>query len=82
MSEHSGGIISDPEIKKLASLFDQWSNALDPTSIECREARVEFDTLVTRIFEERVKANFSGLAERVFSAMVRRQCRLYLQRNP
>lgn len=40
--EDSQGIISPDELKTMAQLFDQCENALNPSSIQCREARVGF----------------------------------------
>ena len=56
-SESSGGIISEEELKALADLFVQFEGAPDPLAQSCKEAKIEFNSRISKLYFERIKPN-------------------------
>jgi hypothetical protein len=49
------GLISEDEISQLAKLFIIFEGAPDPLSRKCREALLEFNSMIDRLYDEKVK---------------------------
>ena len=67
--------VSPDELSRLTGLFIQFEGAADPTSRECREAESEFNSLVERLFQEKVEPNFQSLTLHHFRRFARNECR-------
>ena len=72
----SAGVVSEDELSRLTNLFVLFEGAPDPLSRECREAQSEFDSLVNKLYEEKVKPNFKSIQHFHFRKAVRYRCRL------
>ena len=80
MSGSPPRIISDSELAQLAEIFDLAEYADDPTSESCREAVLEFDSLVEALYEE-VKGTSPQITYTQFWCGIRKRCRAYLKKN-
>jgi hypothetical protein len=65
-------------IARLAELYDQYNNALDPFSERCLKAKREFEELCGRLQSARAP----DIATAEFRYELVRQCREYLRKNP
>ena len=75
------GIVSDAELKRLAELFRQFEGAAQPLSVPCREAESEFNSLVEKIYHEKVEPAFTSLTLARFRSFARNCCRLRISRE-
>lgn len=64
-------------IARLAELYHQYNNALDPLSVSCRQAKAEFDGLAADLHSARAP-EVSFLE---FRYELVRRCRAYLRQN-
>jgi hypothetical protein len=71
----SPGTVSRDEIDCLVLLFRQFEGAADPLSHPCREAEWEFNSLVERIYSEKVKPTYESITLSTFRSHVRNLCR-------
>ena len=71
----SGGLISEAELNRLAELFQRIEGAFDPLSNTCREAEWEFNSLVEKIYSERVQPSFQSISLPQFRSFTRNYCR-------
>ena len=69
------GLISEDELKRLTELFIQFEGATDPRSRKCREAEVDFDELIDRLFTEKVEQAFKLINRFQFKSFARHICR-------
>jgi hypothetical protein len=58
MPDHTSGVISKDEINQLVDLFRQFEGASDPLSVACREAEVQFNSLIEKLYAEKVSPHF------------------------
>lgn len=77
----SGGIVSEPELALLTELFRRLEGASDPRSLIQREAEAEFNSIVSKIYQERIEPNFQSVTFSLFKSAVRRRCRLRANRE-
>jgi hypothetical protein len=76
------GIVSRDDIIKLAPFFDASENALNPLSREAKEAKSEFENLVTELFQKvRGDSRYTSVAYSYFRGKIRLLCRQYLRKN-
>jgi hypothetical protein len=75
------GIITRDEIAELALLFDLYEFALDPRSLEAREAESDFEERVQTLFAERVEPQFQSVSLAAFRSRIKSLCREYLRKN-
>jgi hypothetical protein len=75
MSDDAGRVISDCELGQLADLFLRFEGAPDPTSLACKEVEQEFDSMVGRIYAERIAPKYSSITLPKFVSYVRNYCR-------
>lgn len=73
--------VSADELKRLAELFRQFEGAADPISVACREAESEFNSLVEKIYHERVAPAFTSITLSKFRSFTRIQCRWRISRE-
>ena len=71
-----GGIVSEDELVRLTDLFRQFEGASDPMSIRCREAESDFNSLLQKIYSEKVESAFQSLTFSQFRSFARRKCRI------
>lgn len=72
----STGTVSRDEIDRLVALFRQFEGAAHPLSHACREAEAAFNSLVERIYSEKVKPAYESISLSAFRSHVRNRCRL------
>ncbi|MBI5386712.1 MAG: hypothetical protein HZA90_18730 [Verrucomicrobia bacterium] len=75
------GLVSRDEIAQLAALFDRFEFAFDPRATATKEAESDFDNLVTKLFEERVRAEHPEVSFTTFYCRIKTHCRIYLRKN-
>jgi hypothetical protein len=75
MPDDAGGIISSDEIDRLADLFSRFEGATDPTSVACKEAEQEFDSLVALLYTQKVAPKYQTITLPKFRSYVRNYCR-------
>ena len=73
--------VSADELKRLAELFRQFEGAADPLSVSCREAESEFNSLVEKIYRDKVAPAFASVTLSKFRSFTRNQCRLRISRE-
>ena len=77
----AGGIVSEDELAQLTDLFRQFEGAADPRPNRCKELEFEFNALVEKIYEEKVKPAFSEITFSLFRSYTRNRCRIRLARE-
>ena len=60
--------VSADELNRLAELFRQFEGAADPLSVPCREAESEFNSLVERIYHEKVEPAFTSITLSIYAS--------------
>jgi hypothetical protein len=75
------GTVSADELNRLAELFRQFEGAADPLSVPCREAESEFNSLVEKIYREKVEPAFQSVTLSKFRSHTRNYCRLRISRD-
>jgi hypothetical protein len=75
------GIVSADELNRLPELFRQFEGAADPLSVPCREAESEFNSLVERIYRDKVEPAFTSITLSKFRSYTRNYCRLRISRE-
>ncbi len=54
-------VISEAELSRLVDLFRQFEGATDPLSIRAREIEWEFNSLIEKLFFEKVRPQFESI---------------------
>jgi type IV secretory pathway ATPase VirB11/archaellum biosynthesis ATPase len=75
------GTVSPDELNRLAELFRQFEGAAAPLSVPCREAESEFNSLVEKIYHEKVAPAFTSITLLKFRSHTRNLCRLRISRE-
>jgi len=75
MPQPAGGIIPEQYLVRLTELFTQIEGASKPLSQACREAELEFDSLVEKIHQEIVQPKFTSVTLAQFLSHTRKYCR-------
>ena len=70
--------VSEDELVALTNLFAQFEGASDPLSVQCREAESSFNSLLDKIYSEKVSLHFTSVSSSQFRSYARYICR---QRN-
>ncbi len=78
---NSEGVISADELRRLADLYRQFEGAIDPVSVHAREIEWEFNSLIERLFEERVQPKFESITLSRFRSHIRNICRLKVSKE-
>ena len=78
---NSGWIVSDDELKRLTDLFLQFEGAPDPLSNKCKESESEFNSLVEKIYQEKVRPAYNTIGFSQFRSFTRNRCRLRLSKE-
>jgi hypothetical protein len=71
----SDGIVSEQELIALRELFRSFEGSGDPLSASCREAESAFNSLVEKIYLEKVKPAFDTVTLSQFRSYARIICR-------
>jgi hypothetical protein len=71
----STSIVSEQDLIALGVLFRRFEGAVDPFSASCREAEADFNSLVERIYSEKVKPTFDTITLPQFRSYARIICR-------
>ncbi len=76
-SRDSDGLISEEELTVLTGLFFAFEGAPDPLTQKCKEAKVEFGQLVSKLYFERIEPNpkFRQFTSSQFHSLIRNCCR-------
>ena len=74
-------VVSEDELNHLTDLFREFEGATDPRSIKCREAEVEFNSFIDRLYREKVEPRFKSITVSRFRSFARNECRLRLSRQ-
>jgi hypothetical protein len=69
------GIVSEQELIVLCDLFRHFEGASDPLSPQCRDAESTFNSLVEKIYSEKVKPAFDTVTLSQFRSYTRVVCR-------
>jgi hypothetical protein len=75
------GVISAEELNRLVELFQQFEGAANPLSEKCREAEAQFNSLIERLFREKVEPRFKSLTLPKFRSYARNICRSRISRE-
>lgn len=76
MPDDAGGLISAGDLNRLVDLYLLFEGALDPFSVECKEAEAQFDSLIEKMHREKVLSNYPSLTLSDFRSHARIICRL------
>jgi hypothetical protein len=80
---NSRGIISDEQLAGLCALFVRFEGPLDPFSKEVKEAKAEFDRLVSKLYAEVVYPKFGDSVTSItFSGLLLAECRKRVAKSP
>jgi len=71
----SGGIVSEDDLARLTELFIKFEGAADPLSNRCQESESEFNSLVEKLYLEKVKPAFETITFSKFRSFTRIICR-------
>ena len=76
-SENSGGLISEEELVVLTDLFGEFEGAPDPRSQKCKEAKIDFNNLVSELYFKRVQPlpEYQEWTSSQFHSVIRNACR-------
>ena len=67
--------ISEDELKHLTELFIQFDGAPDPMSVKCREVEIQFNSLIDKLFQEKVEPHFESITRHEIRHHTRYRCR-------
>jgi hypothetical protein len=54
MPDHTGGYFSASELDQLAELYLRFEGTPDPLSVATKEAEQEFDSLIERVYSDKI----------------------------
>ena len=73
--------VSPDDIARLAELFDRFQYADDPNSASCKEAEIQFNGLVSQLYEDCVRPYYASLTFVHFRGEVISECKRSLNRE-
>ena len=74
------GIITRDDIEALSLLYDQYEFAIDPTSVECKAAEVEFESILKQLYYQKVSPAHPEVQFGFFKSQVSFMCRAYVRK--
>jgi hypothetical protein len=77
----SGGIVSEDELARLTKLFLNFEGATDPLSNRCKECESAFNSLVEKIYCEKVSPAYASITFSHFRSYVRNICRIRISKQ-
>lgn len=77
----SGGLVTRAQLEELAALFDRFEFAIDPLSVEAREAESQFNSRIYEIFRTEIAPHYSSVSEAVFRGKIRTACRALIRKE-
>jgi hypothetical protein len=82
MPDSPDPIVSETELTILTDLFREFEGASDPRALRCREAEIQFNSILSQIYAERISPDPTLVAEdgkRIsyssFMSYARNECR-------
>ena len=81
--EDSRELISEEKLVTLTKLFRDFEGCGDPLSRECKEAKLQFNKLVSDLYFERIHPleEFKDWTSSQFHSVIRNQCRARLRNS-
>jgi hypothetical protein len=73
--------VSASDIARLAEWFDRFQYADDPNSAQCKEAEIQFNSLISRLYEDCVRPYYHSITLSHFRGKVVSECKRYLNRQ-
>ena len=73
--------VSASDIARLAEWFDRFQYADDPNSAHCQEAEIQFNLLISQLFEDCVRPYYDSITFSHFRGKIVCECKRSLNRR-
>jgi hypothetical protein len=71
---HARRTVSPDDLIDLAEIFDRFKFADDPNSLECKEAEIQYYTLVDELYQQCVKPYYQSISLCQFRGKINAEC--------